>query len=73
MDQVSNVCAREMKNAGVSIGTAAFQLSMGSEGSARSILQTVSVAWKKRLELGKTQLKEELEETQSQGSQAFEV
>jgi len=44
MDQVSNVCAREMKNAGVSIGTAAFQLSMGSEGIARSILQTVSVA-----------------------------
>ena len=44
MDQVGNISAREMKNAGVSIGTAAFQLSMGSEGIARSILQTVSVA-----------------------------
>ncbi|TSA16178.1 M28 family peptidase [bacterium] len=73
MDQVSNISAREMKNAGVSIGTAAFQLSMGSEDIARSILQTVSVASKKRLELLKAQLKDEIEETQSQGQQAFEA
>ncbi|MDP2886271.1 MAG: hypothetical protein Q8P51_14750 [Ignavibacteria bacterium] len=38
MDQVSNISATEMKNAGVSIGTAAFQLSTGSEDIARSIL-----------------------------------
>jgi len=73
MDQVGNISAREMKNAGVSIGTAAFQLSMGSEDIARSILQTVSVASKKRLELLKAQLKDEIEETQSQGQQAFEA
>ena len=46
---------------------------MGSEDIVRSILQTVSVASKKRLELLKAQLKEEIEESQSQGQQAFEA
>lgn len=72
LDQVSNISAREMKNAGISVAAAAYQLALGTEDIGRSILQTVGTAWRKRLELIRTQIIEQLEEVQSQGSKTLE-
>ena len=73
MDRVTNISAGEMKNAGVSIGTAAYQLALGTEGIAQSILGVVGAAAEKRLNLLKMQAREHLQDAQTKDAQALEA
>jgi hypothetical protein len=73
MDVVGNISSQEMKNAGVSIATAAYQLAVGDEEVTRSIIQCVTSSWKMRVEVLKRQTAAELDKGQPQGEQALEI
>jgi hypothetical protein len=72
LDQLTNISANEMKNAGVSIGTAAYRLALGTEGVAQSILEMVSAAASKRLNLLKIQARERFQNAQLKEAQDLE-
>lgn len=70
MDGIDNISPKEVANAGISIGTAAYQLALGSEGVARMALESVDTAWAKRLETIKLLTSMELTEVQSADARA---
>ncbi len=51
LDGLANISAKEMQNAGVSIGSAAMTLALGTEAAAKSILEIVYAASVRRLDL----------------------
>jgi aminopeptidase YwaD len=73
MDQVTNISTAELKNAGVSISTAAYRLALGTEEVAQSVLEIVSAAAAKRLDLLKTQAREHLQDAQMNQSQNLDA
>ncbi len=73
MDGVGNISLREIANAGTSIGTAAYQLALGSEDIARMALQSVDTAWTKRLEIIKLLTNVELADVQAAEAPAREA
>jgi hypothetical protein len=73
LDAIENISPREIKNAGVSIGTAAYQLALGSESVARIALQAVDTAWTKRLETIRLLATMELTEIQSADARSLDA
>ena len=73
MDVVGNISSEEMKNAGVSIATAAYQLAVGDEEVTRSIIQCVTSSWKMRIEVLKRQTAAELDKARPQGGPVLEA
>ncbi|MBI3579889.1 MAG: DUF4910 domain-containing protein [Ignavibacteriales bacterium] len=72
LDKIDNISPTEMKNAGVSIGTASFALALGTEGTAREILHQVAKAATVRLEKEKQNTLLELSDAQAQGTTALD-
>jgi hypothetical protein len=68
---MSNLSASEMKNAGVTVATAALGIAYGSQEIAQHILQRVSSAAKWRLDNEHKNSAINLGDAQVQGEQAF--
>jgi len=71
LDDMSNLSASEMKNAGVTVATAALGIAYGSQEIAQHILQRVSSAAKWRLDNEHKNSAINLGDAQVQGEQAF--
>lgn len=72
LDKIENISPTEIKNAGVSIGTASLALALGTEETAREILHRVAAASTARLEVEKQNTLLELSDAQAQGATALD-
>jgi hypothetical protein len=69
LDGIENLSPDEMKNAGVSIGSAAMTLALGTEAAAKSILEIVYTASVRRLDLLNEMATMEVTEAQVHGEE----